>query len=191
MHCEFLHWKFHKLRWASTLNPKHFLVPLGPHRPGSRSPPTTGFGLPEDPLTCIGPNRPNWPPTRPPEDHPENSPDDLIHHELKTRRTEQDLMDYDQSRSTGYGKMCNVDLGLQVVTNQESGNRPHPLANIRRTRRPLCTSIQYSSNLHQQLDVGFYSLEARTSINSSCSLCSMYSCVTFEFLALDSSPPNN
>jgi hypothetical protein len=43
-------------------------------------------------------------------------------------------MDYDQSRSTGYGKMCNVDLGLLVVTDQESGNRPHPPATIRRTR---------------------------------------------------------
>jgi hypothetical protein len=47
------------------------------------------------------------------------------------------LVDFTQSRSTGYGKMCNVDLGLLVVTDQESGNRPHPLANIRRTRRPL------------------------------------------------------
>jgi hypothetical protein len=37
----------------------------------------------------------------------------------------------------GYGKMCNVDLGLLVVTDQESGNRPRPLANIRWTRRPL------------------------------------------------------
>jgi hypothetical protein len=46
-------------------------------------------------------------------------------------------VDYDQSRSTGYGKMCNVDLGLLVVTDQKSGNRPHPLANIRQTRRPL------------------------------------------------------
>jgi hypothetical protein len=63
--------------------------------------------------------------------------DDLIMHDLKTRRTGQDLVDYDQSRSTGYGKMCNVDLGLLVVTDQESGNRPHLLANIRRTRRPL------------------------------------------------------
>jgi hypothetical protein len=35
--------------------------------------------------------------------------------------------------------MCNVDLGLLVVTDQESRNRPHPLANIRRTRRPLVT----------------------------------------------------
>jgi hypothetical protein len=33
--------------------------------------------------------------------------------------------------------MCNVDLGLLVITNQESGNRPHLLANIRRMRRPL------------------------------------------------------
>jgi hypothetical protein len=33
--------------------------------------------------------------------------------------------------------MCNVDLGLLVVTDQEFGNRPHPLANIRQTRRPL------------------------------------------------------
>jgi hypothetical protein len=35
--------------------------------------------------------------------------------------------------------MCEVDLGLLVVTDLESGNRPHPLANIRRTRRPLVT----------------------------------------------------
>jgi hypothetical protein len=26
--------------------------------------------------------------------------------------------------------MCNVDLGIMVVTDQESGNRPHPLANM-------------------------------------------------------------
>jgi hypothetical protein len=84
-----------------------------------------------------GPNRPNWQPTRPPKDLPEDSLDDLIHYDLQTRRTEQDLVDYDQSRSTGYGKMCNVNLGLLVVTDQESGNRPHPLAYIRRTRRSL------------------------------------------------------
>jgi hypothetical protein len=48
-------------------------------------------------------------------------------------------VDYDQSRSMGYGKMCNVDLGLLVVTDQESGNRPHPLANIRRRGDPLYT----------------------------------------------------
>jgi hypothetical protein len=47
---------------------------------------------------------------------------------------------------------------------------------------------QSPSNLHQQLDVGFYSPKARTSINSLCSLCSAYSWATFEFLALDSTP---
>jgi hypothetical protein len=31
-------------------------------------------------------------------------------------------VDYDQSRSTGYGMICNIDLGLLVVTDQESGN---------------------------------------------------------------------
>jgi hypothetical protein len=37
--------------------------------------------------------------------------------------------------------MCNVDMGLLVITDQESGNRPHPLANIRRMRRPLVYPI--------------------------------------------------
>jgi hypothetical protein len=86
--------------------------------------------------------------------------------------------------------MCNVDLGLLAITDKESENRPRPLANIRRTRQPLVQRIQSSSNLHRQLDVGYYSLEARTSINSLCSLCSAYSSATFEFLDLDSSPPN-
>jgi hypothetical protein len=65
-----------------------------------------------------GPNRPSWRPTRPPEDLPEDSPNDLVHHDLKTWRTRQDKtsVDFAQSRSTGYGKMCNVDLGLLVVT---------------------------------------------------------------------------
>jgi hypothetical protein len=64
-------------------------------------------------------------------------PDDLINHDIKTWRARQDKtsVDFAQSRSTGYGKMCNVDIGLLVVTDQEFGNRPHPLANIRRTRR--------------------------------------------------------
>jgi hypothetical protein len=48
-------------------------------------------------------------------------------------------VDFAQSRSTGYDKMCKVDLGLLVVIDQESGNRPHLLANIRRARRPLVT----------------------------------------------------
>jgi hypothetical protein len=71
-------------------------------------------------------------------------------------------VDYDQSRSMGHGKMCNVDIGLLVVTDQESGNRPHLLANIRRTRRsPLLLNLDRSpSNLHRQLDVGYYSPEA-------------------------------
>jgi hypothetical protein len=37
------------------------------------------------------PNRPSWRPTRLPEDLPENSPDDPIHHNLKTWRTRQDI----------------------------------------------------------------------------------------------------
>jgi hypothetical protein len=88
--------------------------------------------------------------------------------------------------------MCNVDLGLLAVTNQESGNRPHPLANIRQTRgSPLELNLDQSlSNLHRQLDVGYYSPEAQTSINSPCSLCSAYLCATFDFLALDSYPLN-
>jgi hypothetical protein len=38
-----------------------------------------------------GPNRPIWQPTRPPENLPEDSQNDLIHHDLKTRRAKQDL----------------------------------------------------------------------------------------------------
>jgi hypothetical protein len=90
--------------------------------------------------------------------------------------------------------MCNVDLGLLAVTDQESGNRPRPLANIRRTRRSLVyiQSIPQSSAIQtEELNVGFYSPEAQTNINSPCSLCSTYSGVTFEFLALDFTPPNN
>jgi hypothetical protein len=37
--------------------------------------------------------------------------------------------------------MYNIDLGLLVVTDQESRNRPHPLASIRQTRRPLVYPI--------------------------------------------------
>jgi hypothetical protein len=37
--------------------------------------------------------------------------------------------------------MCNVDLGLLVVTDQESGNRPRLLDNIRRMKRPLVTYV--------------------------------------------------
>jgi hypothetical protein len=38
-----------------------------------------------------GPNRPSWRPIRPREDLPEDSPDDLIHHDLKTWCIRQDL----------------------------------------------------------------------------------------------------
>jgi hypothetical protein len=38
-----------------------------------------------------GPSRPSWQPTRPPEDLPEDSPDNLIRYDLKTWRTRQDL----------------------------------------------------------------------------------------------------
>jgi uncharacterized DUF497 family protein len=64
-------------------------------------------------------------------------------------------MDFDQSRSTGYGKMCNVDLGLLAVTDQESGNRPHPLADIRRTRRSLVYTqsiLQSPSNTNRRTE---------------------------------------
>jgi hypothetical protein len=51
-----------------------------------------------------GPNRPSWRPTRPPEDLLEDSPDDLIQHDLKTCIQGKISVDFDQSRSTGYGK---------------------------------------------------------------------------------------
>jgi hypothetical protein len=87
--------------------------------------------------------------------------------------------------------MCNVDLGLLVVIDQESGKRPHPDGQYKADQATLVPHLdQSASNLHRQLDVGYYSPEARTSINSSCSLCYAYSCATFEFLALDSSPSN-
>jgi hypothetical protein len=114
-------------------------VPLRPHRPGSQPSPTSGSDLPEDPLTCYWPNWPSWRPTRPPEDLPEDSPNDLIQHNLKTLHTRQDISGFRLSRSTGYGKCCNINLGHLVVTDQVSGNQPHLLANIRRTRRPLVT----------------------------------------------------
>jgi hypothetical protein len=62
-------------------------VPLGPQRPGSRPSPTSGSGLLEDLPTCQW-AQPTWlVPTRPLEDLLEDSPDDLIRHNLKTRRT--------------------------------------------------------------------------------------------------------
>jgi hypothetical protein len=97
-----------------------------------------------------GTNRPSWWPTRPPEDLPEDFLEDLVQPDIKTWLTRQDTVDFDQSRSTGYGKMCNIDLDLLVVTDQESGNRPHPLANIRWMRRPLVQHTQSPSNTNRR-----------------------------------------
>jgi hypothetical protein len=78
-----------------------------------------------------GPNRPSWWPTRPPEDlFRRFRPQDLTY---KTRHRWIPIKQIDK-----YGKYCNqLDLGVLVVTDQESGNRPCPLANIRRASRPL------------------------------------------------------
>jgi hypothetical protein len=137
-----------------------------------------------------GPNRSSWRSTRTPEDLPEDSIDDLVQHDLKTWRTRQDIGGFRLSRSTGYGKRCNqLDLGLLVVIDQESATSS--AGQYKANEATPCTIMQSSSNLHRQLDVGCYSLEARTSTNSSCSLCSTCSCTTFKFLALDSTSPNN
>jgi hypothetical protein len=85
--------------------------------------------------------------------------------------------------------MCNVDLGLLVVTEQEFGNRPHLLAYIRRTKQPLYSyailkqstptigrRVLLSGGLNQYKLIVFSVFR--------------YSCATFEFLALDSSPPD-
>jgi hypothetical protein len=105
--------------------------------PPTRPSITSRSGLPEDPLTCQWANRPSWGPTRLPEDLPEDSPDDLIQNDHKNWRARQDISGFRPKQIDGYDKSCNIDLGLQVITDQESGNRPHPLTNIRRARRPL------------------------------------------------------
>jgi hypothetical protein len=84
-----------------------------------------------------GPNRPSWWPTRPPENISEDSPDDLIQNDHKTWCARQDTGEFRPKQIDRYGNCCNLDLGLPVVTNQESGNRPRPLANIRRAWQPL------------------------------------------------------
>jgi hypothetical protein len=48
-----------------------------------------------------GPNRPRWQPTRRSEDLPEDSPYDLTHHDLKTRRTRQDLGGFRPKQTDG------------------------------------------------------------------------------------------
>jgi hypothetical protein len=47
-----------------------------------------------------GPNRPSWWPTRPPEDIPEDSQDDLIQNDHKTWPTRQDIGGFRPRRST-------------------------------------------------------------------------------------------
>jgi hypothetical protein len=107
--------------WIHLVEYRETWVPLGPTDQAYSRPRQVGPAYQKTHRPVSGPNRSSWRPTRPPEDLLEDSPDDLIQHDLKTRRTKQDLVDYDQSRSTGYGRMCNVDLGLLVVTDQESG----------------------------------------------------------------------
>jgi hypothetical protein len=41
-----------RARWELSRGACETWVPLGPHRPGSRSSPTSESGLPEDPPTC-------------------------------------------------------------------------------------------------------------------------------------------
>jgi hypothetical protein len=84
-----------------------------------------------------GPNQPSWWPTRPLENLPKDSirpyPERLEDLACKTRHWWIPAKQID-----GYGKCCNqLDLGLLVIIDKESGNRPCPLANIRQARWPL------------------------------------------------------
>jgi hypothetical protein len=95
-----------------------------------------------------------------------------------------------------HNSRCN--LHLQYSAKSQSTPRCQSFITARSDHSPVLGRsgphlyhMQSSCNLHRQLDLGFYSLKARTSINSPCSLCSAYTCATFEFLALDSAPPNN
>jgi hypothetical protein len=112
---------------ASELSSSHNVcetwVPLGPHRLGSRPSPTSGSGLLEDLPTY------QWA-------HPIliGSPHDLLKTFHKIPQTtsfgttsrlgvqDKTLVDFDQSRSTGYGKSCNqLDLGFPIVTDLDFG----------------------------------------------------------------------
>jgi hypothetical protein len=88
----------HGYPWVPTDQPHGHPLQVGPAYQKTRRP-------------VSGPNQRSWQPTRPPEDLPEDTPDDLIYHNLKTWRTTQDKtsVDFAQSRSTGYDKMCNID----------------------------------------------------------------------------------
>jgi hypothetical protein len=97
-----------------------------------------------------GPNRPSWCPTQPPEDLLEDSPDDLIQHDLKTWHR-QDAVDFDQSRSTGYGKSCNqLDLGFPVVTDLDSGPPTLSVAQYKAGKGVLTGTGRYVISTRQQ-----------------------------------------
>jgi hypothetical protein len=68
----------HGYPWVPTDQAHNYPRQVGPAHQKTRRP-------------VSGPNRPNWLPTRPPEDLPEDSPNDLIHHDHKTQSTRQDL----------------------------------------------------------------------------------------------------
>jgi hypothetical protein len=96
-------------------------------------------------------------------------------------------VDFAQSRSTGYGKICNqLDLGFPVVTDLDSGPLTLSIAQYKAGKGVLPGTSQHIGTCNQQtidkspfnlatpaiqteeLDVGFYSLEARTNIKSPC-----------------------
>jgi hypothetical protein len=92
------------------------------------------------------------------------------------------------------GSCAWVDKELVAVVKSTGHNRIgiwEPTLSTDQYKATPCTTAKSSSNQHQQLDVGFYSPEARTSINSLCSLCSVCSCTSFEFLAVDSTSLKN
>jgi hypothetical protein len=114
------------------------------------------------------------------------------------------LVDFDQSRSTGYGKSCNqLDLGFPVVTDLDSGPPTLSVAQYKAGKGvlPGTTNIYNQQTIDrspcnlatpaiqtEELDVGFYSPEALTSIKSPCpcvviSMC--YASITLAFLAPD------
>jgi hypothetical protein len=123
-------------------------VSLGPHRPGSRPPRQVGPSYQKTRRPVSGPNRPSWRPTRPPEDLPEDSPDDLVQHDLKTWRTRQDVGGFRLSRSTGYGKSCNLELGPAYQKTCGSVSRPaRPDMWVRRREDNLACKTRQSRRI--------------------------------------------
>jgi hypothetical protein len=90
-----------------------------------------------------------------------------------------------------YGKCCNqLDLGLLVITDQESRNRPCLMANRRRARQPFYNHAilkQSTPTTRRRVLLS----RGPNQYKVACSLCSVCSCATYEFLALDSTSPNN